>query len=442
MNESGEEIRKLAAMTRTGAPENCLRDLAALEQKLVFEAAWRDHILHALYVLLCGPAQTEPQARELETLLLALRDSSVRYTSRTRPLLESIQEIRNKEVGSGELASLQSDLTRLDFLHESFRQRVGKLDSQDQQEAKPEEKTAEAEKYVLLKTFDETRRFLEVSRQLIVGKPGDAGEKALATEFLAQFEEAGRIYLASKAGVCLSAVKALTEAKEALTGAAPRPEILSDRLPAATAALDEVRQAAARVTADDQTGRIATTSADMLARIHRLSTEKPPKAPAEIQRHIFALDGLLKDATKLAGDLRKIDETDEGDLALRGGPDGIGASEYRIPAETAQARLQEQVRSARRTLSRGILEALEPKPDRTRYQESYAWSVFLHRVLRSGLSGVGGIKPPPGKDAIASNPHLKFLFEELDKARQVKNLKNYADPTREYLNSIKDFLRY
>jgi hypothetical protein len=68
--------------------------------------------------------------------------------------------------------------------------------------------------------------------------------------------------------------------------------------------------------------------------------------------------------------------------------------------------------------------------------------VFLFRLLRSELAGIGGQRPPATKGDQGGDPHLRFLREELEKARKVRNLKNYAEPTKEYLDSVADFLRY
>ena len=89
-----------------------------------------------------------------------------------------------------------------------------------------------------------------------------------------------------------------------------------------------------------------------------------------------------------------------------------------------------------------MLEALSDEPRQRRFAEGHAWAVFLHRLVRSELCGLGGVRAPGAGGQREGDPHLAFLRAELRKAMQVKDLKHYARITKEYLESVEDFLRY
>jgi len=82
---------------------------------------------------------------------------------------------------------------------------------------------------------------------------------------------------------------------------------------------------------------------------------------------------------------------------------------------------------------------LKKDPDEKLYHRSLGLSLFLYRLVRFELAGLLALR---SKVEVAGYPHFRFLKAELEKALQVKNLKNYAEPTKEYIDSVADFLRY
>jgi len=88
------------------------------------------------------------------------------------------------------------------------------------------------------------------------------------------------------------------------------------------------------------------------------------------------------------------------------------------------------------------LSALGGAPDPERLDAAAAAADLLFRSARCGLNSEAGMRPPQRDRADRDDPHLAFLMRELEEARRAKAPEPYARITREYLETIADFLRY
>ncbi|MBF0246246.1 MAG: hypothetical protein HQL31_13435 [Planctomycetes bacterium] len=129
-------------------------------------------------------------------------------------------------------------------------------------------------------------------------------------------------------------------------------------------------------------------------------------------------------------------------LAMREGPAGIWDSRYRLHVERTGERLQRQMEGAERLFIEAELHALEVAGDPGRIRSGQSWAGFIFRMLRGDMAGIGEIHPPASGGEVEVPPFIKFLMEELDRAKKVSQLKNYKGITREHLKSMGDFLRY
>jgi hypothetical protein len=160
-------------------------------------------------------------------------------------------------------------------------------------------------------------------------------------------------------------------------------------------------------------------------------------------RRLFALGDAEQELKSVVASLGEA-ETVAGAEALEptGGPAGIWAAEQRVNAERTRRRLAHQAAFARAAAARGVLEALGAQPDPARYRDGRLWAMFLFRLARSELCGTSGVRTGQQGGGEQGDPRLRFLREELDKAKRVRGLKHYGDLTGEYLRSAGDFLRY
>jgi hypothetical protein len=396
------------------------------------------------------PSVEDESARN-EILLLKLREAVERHESRVSPILESLATAAGAPLGARELTTLGSDLDRLVFLLNTTKSVLEKIAAAHAEKTPLTED--EARKYVILSEFTRTRRYLHAAQALMSlsrrrdAPPPDPAapktERELALQFVRDFPEAGLTYLKANTGSASDALKALLKAGALLQASASNAQAFDREIAQGRRALESLRAIIAESGAGETQERLGGSVGQVLARIDRLGFDEKKPAAAEIQRKLYDLGETVKELGRLVRDLKDLNEAnDENATAFRGGPEGIWQKEYRAQAEKSRERLLGQVRSARRDLILGVLEGLNAQPDRRRYQSAYQSAVFLYRLVRSDLAGVGGVRPPgSGKDK-EGDPHLKFLKEELEKAKQVKNLKNYAEPTKEYLDSVGDFLRY
>ena len=279
---------------------------------------------------------------------------------------------------------------------------------------------AEAQaKYPVLEEFRRTRRAVETLAAL------RAGQSAAATGFLTEFPEAGLSYLASQAGLVGAAEQALQE------GAVAR-------------AVESVRQLAGAVRRSGA-GDWQSQLAGACAQIERdlLALDVATTEAGAATRRLVALGEVRKQLQALARELTSAGARARVTaLEWRGGPDGIWEPPHRADAERSRTRLQQQVEFAQQQVMGAIAEGLRETPDARVWERGYQWAQWWQRVVRSELADAGGVRVGSGSAGKEGDPRLRFLREELEKARQVRGLKHYADPTKEYLGAVGDFLRY
>ncbi|MDA1138147.1 MAG: hypothetical protein O3B01_06155 [Planctomycetota bacterium] len=431
----------LAQLQLQNKPEDAakgLRQLVNIHQETLDNLKRvSDRLLLELYL---DPQNSE--GARVEMLLLKLREATSRFILRSATIVESLKkQAGNTSIGAAEITALSSDLQRYSLQMQSMKSRLENLREEFAGGTiASEEETA---KYAIYEDFMRTREYVNAS--LSVRGP-DAAKSAKA--FVEKYPEAGIILLQANAARLKSAVAALHSARKILQsmGGKEPAESATEYSSMISKCLDQLRAFAGLL---EQAGegelqadtKVLLTEAE--GRIARLDL-KPEEAASKprIQERLFVLEEALQTTRKIFRELESERETGGWKASFRGGPEGIWEKPYRTDAEHARRRLLSQASFARRQIVLGILEALDATPDRQRLEDGFTWSVFLFRLIRTELAGIGGQKPPATKGDQGGDPHLRFLMEELEKARKVRNLKNYAEPTKEYLDSVADFLRY
>ena len=96
---------------------------------------------------------------------------------------------------------------------------------------------------------------------------------------------------------------------------------------------------------------------------------------------------------------------------------------------------------AQQTADQGLLDAGEPGLA-SGVEPAAAWAGFAFAVARSELNPAEGVRlGGKGREAPA-NPLVRYLREELSKARQRSTLKHYGEWVKHYLDAFNDYLRY
>jgi len=436
---SSEELAaQVAEMLKSTDSEKINAGVSRLHRQFQDNSQMLRNLLRRLYLQLCLASSANTQGRQDEILLLKMREAARRFLLRSQPIFETLKATAGTSLGARELTGLSADIQRLGFLQKTMLSRLERLRSGYREGTLLGEE--DKKKYVILKEFEKTGRFLDLSAEILQGKD----PKTAAEQFILDFPEAGITYLAAEAHLVTSAEKALTQCKDLLNASPPAIRESGARLGESVFRVQAFRDAVEKSGTGDTQERIGGAADRALQGLKRLIFAGKEPSAVEVQRKLFDLEERLKELHRLANDLSSIEE-EEGPVAsagFRGGPEGMWAKVYRYQAEKSRQRLLGQNDLARRTVVLGILEGLKAEPQKSKYEDSYDWSLFLYRLVRSELAGVGGVRPPASKSEKGGDPHLRFLMEELEKARQIRNLRNYEEPTKEYLASVADFLRY
>ena len=424
--------RTLEAL-RAGDSEFLKGNVTALPPLLVGELERLRSAAESLFLqlsLLGHGGQVEAQ----ELLLLKLRETAERHNARLASAMRSLEVFQPT---AQDLTGLSGDLEQLKFLRQTLKTGVEKLLSDYAQAAPP--KDEETEKYALLREFRRTERMLATAITTLEGK----ADAATVGDFLEAFPEAGLFHLNAHENLVASSARLLDKAEARLKQAPPDAKGFAASALEGRRLLAEFRAVVEQAGPGEHQTRISAKLAQLMARMERLVPAEGPRDTTEVNRALYSLAEIRKLLAALRDDLETVaEQTRPEETGFGGAPAAARAEVYRHQAEKARERLLGQVRYARQSVFEGVLESLREKPGRQVQEEGVAWAVFLHRLVRSDLCGVGGIRPPGAGKEREADPHLQFLQTELAKALQVKNLKNYAEPTKEYLESVRDFLRY
>jgi len=364
--------------------------------------------------------------------LLQLREATERYQARTGDVLTSLREASGREMDAGEMAGLQANLRQLTFLHRGLASRLEAIGAETVDEQTLQE---QAERYPWLDALQRSRRYVALARRLEGPDPA-----AAATEMIEAFEHAGLQYLLARGGLLAQGLAALEQAQAALGEA--RYPAYHQALETAAAHLARFEEALGRAGEGPVQARLAPRLGQVRTDLRNLDLPDQPDDVA-VSRRRFELGQVLRELRQLRRTLTgALPEGASLATGFYGGPEGLWRGPTRRDAEIARQRLLEQVRIAEQRITLGVLEALEAEPQPARYRQAAGWAGWLYRAVRGELAGAGVVRTGGGERAKPKDPHLEFLLEELDQAQQNRNLGAYERPTHEYLDLVRDHLRY
>lgn len=433
LRETGHKLDESVKALKSGAGES--GHMADLVPRLEGDAQAMRQLLAGLSIRLGLLSFDGEEARQAESLLLKLREAFSRYDARSRAFLTGLRTAGPAAKSTAELTKLEADVDHLRTLHQSLIQTIEKT-----VKAQPAGQTREEEtKRPIIEQLAQTQRYVDAMRSLLASRD----RAATAREYLKEFKEASTFYLSSNAHLLGAARQALADAEAALKGNPVQAAVFTDKVNQSCRFLEQMKRVAQTAGQGELSDRVGTSVTRLLEKAEALPFAHMNPDAVEVNRRLFAIGEMSKSLSALENDCREAAEpTQDEPIEFRGGPEGIWGKEYRYQAEQSRLRLIGQARFARLAVMEAVFEALNEKPERQRLERGLAWSVFLYRLVRSELAGISGARPPATGEERTVDPHLKFLREELEKARKVKNLKNYEAATKEYLDSMADFLRY
>lgn len=430
----GGDTTSLAALLRAGEGMSAaagvrVADLLARENRLLAELA----TLLELTLRVAGPEQ-EPG--RLEWLLVAVREQRHRFAVTTRPFIAVLRKASDARAGEGGINAMTAELDKGPALREPLGKAIeswkgvlegdGKLDQADKA------------KYPILENYDRSRDLYRVLVQMRApeAKPGE-----LSKMMRERYPDLALGYLAEGIRYAEAAGESVRRAEVVLR---QDPAGLAEavaRLGACRGSLAQLRQHVERSGTGDAQARVGRAADDLLRQLDTLKTDGARADAEAVSRLIFILGEVSKGLAALSNDLKSAAQAATQGFTLNGGPDGIWEPATRLSAERSQRRLVRQTELAVRLGNQGVLEA-GTAAGTALLANATAWAAEAFAVDRSELNPSEGIRLGGSGGDEQANPLVKYLRDEIQKARQMPGLKHGAEQVRQYLDALNDYLRY
>lgn len=431
----------LAAAIKSSDPKALAGALPATRDALARNAAALAGTIDALSIRLRYMDAPARNPLRDEVLYLKLRAAQGRYlTTAGAGGLADADGVPAEGLDASRLSRLSLELALLRSARAALKSALDKILAEYR--AGEYAKLDAAQPFAILRSYARSARLVALASGLSAARE----PAAVARRFLAEFPEAGVDYLAGKSDALAGAAADLAACEQALRVKTFPADAYAQSLASARRRFAEFRDASERAGAGDAAAELRRRAEEVLGRCDALAIGAKPDAVV-LRKRLFVLGDVVKDLGALRRRLAAAAEAPaDAETGFRGGPDGIWAPEFRRDAEVARRRVLAQARYARAQVTQGLLEALKPKPDRARFDEAVAWSLFNFRLVRSELAGPVRLRPRARAGGEKADRFVEWLVKELDESRKVARrpnaLRHYARITREYLDSAGDFLRY
>jgi hypothetical protein len=248
-------------------------------------------------------------------------------------------------------------------------------------------------------------------------------------------------YLAEGMRYAASALESARSAESALRRASVDKAEVAARIGACRNALAELKQHVTRSGPGDEQTRVGRTVDDLLRQVDSMKANEARTDAATVSRQIFLLGDVAKGLTALTLELKSAAQAMTQRFSLNGGPEGIATPDARLAVERSQRRLVRQRELAVQMGNHGLLEAGD-KGGGPSLGSATAWASFAFAVARSDLNPSEGIRLGGAGSDETANPLVKYLRDELGRARQMPALKHGGGSVKSYLDALYDYLRY
>jgi hypothetical protein len=238
-----------------------------------------------------------------------------------------------------------------------------------------------------------------------------------------------------------TAAESVRRAETALRQDSSSTALVIAQLISCRGALTLLRQHVDRAGAGEPQARVRRVTDDLLRQIESMTAGEARKDAEAVSRLIFMIGEVTQGLTTLRLDLKAASQVATQRMTLSGGPDGIWEPATRLAAERSRRRLSQQMELAERMGNRGILEVGTPEGPAL-MGGATSWAALVFAVDRSELNPSEGIRLGGAGADEQANPLVKYLRDEIQKARQMPVLKHGAEFVGPYLDALYDYLRY
>ena len=378
---------------------------------------------------------------DYDVLFLILRQAINRYESRNALLIGNLRSSASGSMSAAEIQTTSMGVGRLGRSFAGLQNNIREYARKLAEGTLVQEDTRQ--EYPLLKDFQRTKKFIAYSREALQG--GD--RTATAENFLLEFPNTAVSYLVSQRDLLEVAETSLKQCSAELNRESRSHETYASALSSARENLVSFQDALAIAGQGGVQSQLNTTLQALNARVRNLDFNLKTATDADVRARMFALGEIMQTLERMLRILDNAAFQQAGmETAFDGGPANIRAEDNFRSAEDARRRIESLADHANRQVIFGILGGLRPDADVQDRKLGAAWSHLLYQMVRSPLTGsvreerIVTLPPPPEDDLV------KWLTEQLEEARKETrrkdNMKYYRNDTIEWVDAMKDFIRY
>ncbi len=371
-----------------------------------------------------------------EWLMIQVREQRHRFEVMTRPSRLALRKLSGASLDEAGVSAMSAELDKCPVLRETLVKAVDSWVAALEQEGPLAE--AEKSKYPILRNYERSR---DIYRALIQMRAADAKPVELSQMMRDRYPDLALGYLAEGLRYVDQATESVRLAEAALRQASPDVTQAVTRIQAGRTALTSLRQHVSRSGAGEAQTRVARTADDALRQIEAMKAEVALADAEAVSRWIFMMGEVNKGLGTLTIDLKAAAQQVTQGFTLNGGPSGIWEPAHRLAADRSQRRLTRQMELAVRLGNRGLLEAGSPEGAEL-LGSATAWAALVFAIDRSELNPSEGVRLGGTGTDEQANPLVKYLRDEIQKARQMPGFKHGAETVRQYLDAFYDYLRY
>ncbi len=437
MKKAGEALKAMISTLQDAGSEEINQELKKLLALMSREKQLMQAVSRGFWLRFVVTLPDRKTAQPVERLMLIIRRKTGRYNGRVAAPMDQIRRrIKQAQGQNVKRAQLQAELQGIIATHKALRTQI-------EQEAKSllkgeETKSEKDQTFLLMEDFQRTRRYVQFTNRL---ESGDNREQ-LAKTFIKEFPKAGLAYLSEHVGLLLDARDQLEEARNLLDRDEPDLETFGTVLAASKKNLSSFNRVVSNSGEGSDQRRIQDQVNELVNRLDRISPDDL-QSKQDMKSALFELSETQQKLKGILGQVRAVMRRSRtSGPQFEGGPAGMNREKFRRDAEFTKDRLERRSRRARGIVTAGVLEALRENPDPSRFAEAKNWAMFLYRLVRSELAGVGRVTRKKSGSEGGPPPHIKFLRKELSEAKKTDEISYYQDAVEVYLELVDDYLQY
>ncbi len=432
MQEHGRRMRELLQAEET--EPDAMQELAAEVIPPALEHLRPlDDLCVRLMLELQDPRLPPAEREKLDVLLLNMRNQRERIRSRFMIQFRDARHI--KADGSVEVSTVEAFKTDLEQFLNTYLLAAAQLNGLREGFEGTREEPKRKRTFAAIADLKRIHRYAQAFRAVIDG----ADPKAKAVEFIETFPNIALVYLYANRGFLETAYAKLQQAETVLAAEDADRNRYNSILEQAEAGLNRFQQIVQRAGEGDIQDRLVLALGTTLTRLSQLRASADADA-ARISKIRFDLNTVIRRLDRSRSDVQDLADLEEQVKGFKGGPPLIDPAKRDL--DTAEERMLQQVRHARRRQILAILAGLESTIPPGTAENGLAWAMWEQRLTRSDINGIRIDQGGGGGGGTGTVSLKKWLEAENEKAKEsIHSLQNYKDAQKEYHNIAGDLLQ-